>query len=70
MPQLDFFSFLTQTIWLSIAMCFFYLFFIKYFLAKSTETLKLREKIKGILEQFFKFDTNSKIVYNAIVKSF
>jgi hypothetical protein len=67
MPQLDFFSFSPQIIWTSIGICFFYLVFIKYFLRNSTETLKLRDKIKAILEQSFDSSVSPKILYNSIV---
>jgi hypothetical protein len=46
MPQFDFFSFFSQVLWLSFAITFFYLIFLKFFLTKSSETLKMRNKLK------------------------
>jgi hypothetical protein len=47
MPQFDFFSFFSQVLWLSFAIVFFYLIFLKFFLTKSSETLKMRSKLKS-----------------------
>ena len=47
MPQFDFFSFFSQVFWLSFAIVFFYLLFLKFFLTKSSETLKMRNKLRA-----------------------
>jgi hypothetical protein len=45
MPQFDFYSFFSQVVGLTAAVVFFYLIFLKFFLVKSTETLKMRKKL-------------------------
>jgi len=60
MPQFDFFSFFTQTFWLSFAICAFYLIYLRYLLIKSSEVFKMRNKIKNFFSTFFKTNSQNK----------
>ena len=68
MPQFDFFSFFTQTFWLSFAICTFYLIYLKFLLTKSSEVFKMRNKIKNFFFTFFK--TNTEIQTSSLLYSF
>ena len=46
MPQFDFLTYFTQFFTISLSVCFFYLFYLKFFLRYSSEIFKFREKIK------------------------
>jgi hypothetical protein len=68
MPQFDFFSFSSQTFWVSICTVFFYLVFLKFFLKNLSECFKIRQKLFA-----FRTKQNSnkvfdkKIIYKKII---
>ncbi|RZK48047.1 MAG: hypothetical protein EOO99_11590 [Pedobacter sp.] len=48
MPQFDFASFSVQIFWLVLSSFTFFLIYTKYFIANSSNVLKMREKLKAI----------------------
>jgi len=54
MPQFDFFSFFVQIFWFSTFSCFFYLFYLKFFLSNSSKAIKIRQKLLPLVSTFSK----------------
>jgi hypothetical protein len=50
MPQFDIYSFSEQVSLLFIVFAFYYCFFIKFYLSNLFKTLKMRTKLKSLLE--------------------
>jgi hypothetical protein len=69
MPQFDFFSFFVQIFWFSVALCAFYLVYLKGPIKNVAEATKMRDKIKIFIASISQ-KIQVAFLYNNTVKFF